>query len=177
MVLDLFKLKDVKCEEIDDPIFEGKCIKIEIGEEEVGRLGILSEKILKKFGIDENGEIGFCDFKMESIVKILKKQKFVEAKNEIKAQKIQRDMSLEVDKKIKFSEILDVIYGLNEEKITDIKLFSVYEDEKLDSENKKVYSISIYFADKNKILDGDEVGEIMQKIEEQYKNKIGAKIR
>ena len=66
--------------------------------------------------------------------------------------------------------------GLNISKLVDIKLFDIFESEKL-GQDKRSLAISFTFADKEKTLTDTEIDAMMNKITVSYEKELAAEIR
>ena len=89
---------------------------------------------------------------------------------------VQRDLSLVVDKNLSYQSVEDVVQKLHLQKLIDVRLFDVFENEKL-GENKKSLAITCTFLDKEKTLTDTEVDSIMNKITNVLEKELNAEIR
>jgi len=89
---------------------------------------------------------------------------------------VQRDLSMVVDKNVSFQSAKDVVQNLHLSKLTDIKLFDVFENEKLGND-KKSFAITFTFLDKEKTLTDKEIDGFMNKIILNLEKELNAEIR
>jgi phenylalanyl-tRNA synthetase beta chain len=89
---------------------------------------------------------------------------------------VQRDLSIVVDKKLTYQSVADVVHNLHLNRLVDLKLFDVFENEKL-GENKKSFAITFTFLDKEKTLTDKEVENFMNKIITNLEKQLNAEIR
>ncbi len=89
---------------------------------------------------------------------------------------VNRDLSIVIDKTISYKVIENSIASLRLQKLTDIKLFDVFESEKLGKE-KKSFAITFTFYDKEKTLTDIEVDSIMDRIINILEKENNAEIR
>lgn len=89
---------------------------------------------------------------------------------------VNRDLSMVVDKKTTYQAVEDLVHSLRLKKLTGVKLFDVFENEKLGA-NKKSFAVSFTFLDKEKTLTDKEVDGMMNKIIELLETSLHAEIR
>ncbi len=94
----------------------------------------------------------------------------------IKFPQVNRDLSLIVDKTISYQSVENSIISLSLSKLTGIKLFDVFESEKL-AKGKKSFAITFTFLDKEKTLTDIEVDSMMKRIINILEKEINAEIR
>jgi len=87
-----------------------------------------------------------------------------------------RDISILVNRDIRMSDILNIIYQSDPKIIFDVDLFDIYEGKNL-PENKKSLSFHLIFQAEDHTLTNDEVGKAIEKIIINLKNKFNAEIR
>jgi len=81
-----------------------------------------------------------------------------------------------LDKSITFGEIEKAIKKLNLYKLQEIKLFDVFESDKL-GEGKKSLAVNFTFLDEEKTLTDKEIDGMMQKIMQACEKELNAAIR
>ena len=91
-------------------------------------------------------------------------------------QKSERDFAFVVDKEVKAQELIDVISHVDQNLISNIKVFDVYEGNNI-PENQKSIAISVTIQSFEKTLNDNDLEKINKKIIETVENKTGAKIR
>lgn len=89
---------------------------------------------------------------------------------------VNRDLSMVVDKKTTYQSVEDLVHSLHLKKLTGVKLFDVFENEKL-GVNKKSFAISFTFLDKEKTLTDKEVDGMMNKMIDLLETSLHAEIR
>jgi len=136
-------------------------------------LGLVSQKQLKQFDIDT--EVFFADFKWETMLKLLNKQK-VNYKEISKFQGVKRDLALLLDKETRFDEIERLAFATEKKLLKEVSLFDVYEGKNIE-QGKKSYAVSFIIQDENKTLEESQIENIMQKLIHTFEEKLGAKIR
>lgn len=89
---------------------------------------------------------------------------------------VRRDLSLVLDKQVKFDKVEAIIKKQNNKLISGINVFDVYEGKPLESSQKAV-SISIDLYDENKTLSDQDIDPLMEKLIQQFETELNAIIR
>jgi phenylalanyl-tRNA synthetase beta chain len=139
----------------------------------VGKLVDVSKKHLKIFDIKQ--PVYFIDFIYEAILNLVIKKEIVFTELS-KFQPVQRDLAVTVDKSLAFGEVENAVKKLNLTKLQEIRLFDVFESEKLGM-NKKSFAINFTFLDESKTLTDKEIDEMMQQIIVAIEKQLNAEIR
>ncbi len=138
--------------------------------------GEIHPSILKKTDIKTESLIGFEIF-LDNL-KLPKnslnnlKSKFVTSD----FQKSERDFAFVVNKTVKAQDLINAILSVDQNLISNIKVFDVYEGENI-PENKKSIAISVTIQSSEKTLNDNDLENINNSIIKTVENKTGAKIR
>ncbi|HEU4471970.1 MAG TPA: phenylalanine--tRNA ligase subunit beta, partial [Flavisolibacter sp.] len=89
---------------------------------------------------------------------------------------VERDLALVVPTAMNYGQIKDQIGKLRLGKLTDIRLFDVFESEKLGA-GKKSLAINFTFLDEEKTLTDKEIDGWMTKIMTTLEKELNAEIR
>ena len=89
---------------------------------------------------------------------------------------INKDLAVLVDKTISSEEIAKLIKKSAGSLLTNVEVFDVYEGKNIE-ENKRSIAYSLSFGKQDRTLTDEEVNDIMNKVIENLKNKIGAELR
>jgi phenylalanyl-tRNA synthetase beta chain len=89
---------------------------------------------------------------------------------------VHRDLSMVVDRTLQYQLIEDAVRSIGLQKLTDVRLFDVFESEKIGG-NRKSLAISFSFLDPDKTLNEKEIDGMMKKIMTVLETKVGAEIR
>ncbi|MEO6454820.1 MAG: phenylalanine--tRNA ligase subunit beta [Ginsengibacter sp.] len=138
----------------------------------IGDIGIISKSVLEKFDIKQ--QVVFADLNWKNIVQFSKKTTVYREIPKFPA--VNRDLSIVVNKNIVYSQIENIVNRLNINELKNVKLFDVFESEKLGTD-KKAFAISLTFIDTVKTLTDKEIDVWMNKIIEAFKNELSAEIR
>ena len=137
------------------------------------QIGLVNKNILDKFSSKQ--PVLFADLGWENILEASKKVpiEYIEIP---KFPAVHRDLSLVVNKNISYAQIENLVKNLNISKLVNVKLFDVFESEKIGL-NKKSYAISFTFIDKEKTLTDKETDAMMNKIVVSFETGLSAEIR
>jgi phenylalanyl-tRNA synthetase beta chain len=162
-----FKIK----EEIPEYFEYG--ITYTINEKPAVVFGKISKATAKYFDIKQ--EVYFAEFDWDVVLKsILKKPiSFTELP---KFPSVRRDLALLLDKKITFAQVEEIAYITEKKLLKEVKLFDVYEGDKL-PEGKKSYALAFILQDTSQTMSDKVISGIMNKLMYQYKNLLNAEVR
>ena len=89
---------------------------------------------------------------------------------------VRRDFALLVDNNITFEAIYKIARQTEKSLLKDINLFDVYEGKNL-PDGKKSYALSFIIQDTTKTLTDVQIDKIMNKLQTNFENEIGAQLR
>jgi phenylalanyl-tRNA synthetase beta chain len=89
---------------------------------------------------------------------------------------VERDLSIIVPVDMKYEKINEQVRKLQLSKLQDVKLFDVFESEKLGSD-KKSFAINFTFSDDDKTLTDKEIDSWMSRIMNTFEKELNAEIR
>ncbi len=138
----------------------------------VGFLGIVAPKILQEFSVQQ--EVFYAEINWAAIISIPSKP--VKYKHLPKYPKSRRDLALLVDKSVSYKELHDLAFKSEENLLTAVNLFDVYEGKNL-PENKKSYALSFYLQNTERTLKDSEIENVMTKILANFKKNLNAELR
>ncbi|PWT95082.1 MAG: phenylalanine--tRNA ligase subunit beta [Bacteroidetes bacterium] len=135
--------------------------------------GKVSHSLLQKFDIKQN--VFYADFAWEDLVSIATGQKLVY--QEIpRFPAVQRDLAIILDKNIPYEKVENVVRKLQIPRLQSMKLFDVFESEKLGA-GKKSVAVSFTFLDEERTMTDSEIDEMMKKILDGFESQLNAVIR
>jgi len=138
--------------------------------------GEIHPNILKKIDIKTESLIGFEIFldnlKLPKKTLNDQKTKFVVSDY----QKSERDFAFIVNKDLTSQDLINAVSNVDQNLISNIKIFDVYEGENI-PENQKSIAISVSIQSFEKTLNDSDLEKINKLIIETVENKTGAKIR
>lgn len=144
-----------------------------LGDKPVLTTGIVSPGTLERFDIRQ--EVFFADFNWELIAANASEQKIIF--DELPKQlPVHRDLSLLLPKTVSFGAVENAIHKLHLARLQSIRLFDVFESDKLGS-GKKSLAIAFTFLDKDKTLNDMEIDALMEQIVHTMEKDLKAEIR
>ena len=163
---------EINIEEHNDESFELSSL-IKFKNKTIGQLGMVSEKKLKIFGIKQ--PVLYADMFWDELMATRKDKMFVYTEVS-RFPPVQRDLALVLSKEISYNQLKKTITSLNIPQLQSIKLFDVFESEKLGI-GKKSMAVNFTFMDKTKTLTDKEIDEMMGKLIEVCKKMLNTEIR
>lgn len=160
-------------EQTSDDVYSAVLVYKTRGGKEIGKAGIISKNILRKFDIEN--DVYFAEFNFAMLCKESIKTKTTYSELS-KFPPVKRDLALLVDTSIKFSDIEKVARESERKLLKEISLFDVYEGKNLEA-GKKSYAVSFILQDAEKTLADKQIDAVMNKIITNLENKVGAKLR
>ena len=135
-------------------------------------LGSVSKAQLKKFDISQ--PVFYACVQWDVLVKAFSKQttRFEELS---KFPAVKRDLALLIDKSVNYKQIEELAFATEKKLLKDVNLFDIYEGEKLG--NKKSYAVSFTLLNNEATLTDKQIEGVMEKLVNNYKEKLGAELR
>ncbi len=141
--------------------------------EVVLQAAIVHKKILSSFDIKQ--PVFFADFKWDILSKIAAGNK--PAFSQIpKFPAVQRDLAMIVPSRLAYEEVEKTVQKIKLNKLHGIKLFDIFESEKLGAD-KKSMAVNFTFLDEEKTLTDQEIDGWMNKIMTALEKEVQAEIR
>ena len=136
-------------------------------------IGSISSKVKSKFDI--NQDVYYASIDIDQVLKLVSTD-FIKYKPLSKFPIVYRDLAFILEKNITFSEIKELVFKSGIKNLVDMKLFDVYEGDKIPNE-KKSYAINFSISNNEKTLNDKDIRQIMNKIQKKIENKFNAIIR
>ena len=155
----------------NDLLVEG--LAITINKKQVADFGKVSKKVLAHFSIKQ--PVYYAEINWDNVLELMMMNK-TKYKELAKFPTSRRDLSLLLDKSIKFEEIEEIAVKTDRKILKEVGLFDIYEGKNL-AEGKKSYAVSFLFQDENKTLVDKQIEKIMTKIQGELESKLGASLR
>ena len=90
--------------------------------------------------------------------------------------KVRRDLSLVLDKSVKYQDIKELAQKTERNILSEINVFDVYEGEHIE-EGKKSYSVSFMLQDVKQTLTDKVIDKTMERLMKIFESELGAVIR
>jgi len=147
-------------------------IAIASGTDTLVEFGTIKKSILKHFDIKQ--EVFYADFNWNLVLKLIGgKIKFTDIP---KYPEVRRDLALLVDTNVSFDSLYTIARQSEKSLLKDINLFDVYEGKNL-PEGKKSYALSFILQDNSKTLTDEQIDKILNKLQKNFENELGATLR
>ena len=161
--------------EFDDPFTQenGVHYSIKYRNNNLGTLSEINKAYLQGFEIKQ--PVYFIDLNYTVLLNLLEKQKIVYSEVG-KFPSVQRDLAVLANKALPFGDIEKAIKKLNISKLQEIRLFDIFESDKLGT-GKKSLAINFTFTDEEKTLTDKEIDEMMQKIMQTFEKDLLTEVR
>ena len=169
-------------EEINDPPFSKglKYMRVRSVDDtnrlpdEIAYMGFVHPSFLKMFEI-ETSEIIFADLYLEKLFEsYLQKQTTYSEPSKFPF--VERDLSLLLDKSVRYADIKKTIEQSAKPYLKEIKLFDYYEGKNIPAD-KKSYAVRLYLQDRTKTLTDKEIDAVMHQVITDLKKQCKAELR
>jgi phenylalanyl-tRNA synthetase beta chain len=158
--------------EITDDIYSEGLV-YNLNNKVIAAIGILQKKILQK--TDVKAPVYYADFNWNNVMKLIQPDK-VAFEELPRFPEVRRDLSMVLDKEIKFSQIRLIASKTEKKLLKKINLFDVYEGDKI-AEGKKSYAVSFILQDAEKTLTDQQIDKIMSSLAQSLEKELGVQIR
>ena len=139
----------------------------------VADAGEVNQKVLAQFGIKQ--PVFFAALNWDAVLKLALNQTL--AITELpRFPSVLRDISMVVPKQLPYAEVENSVNKLKLAKLQEVKLFDIFESEKLGADKKSI-AVSFTFLDEEKTLTDKEIDGWMSKIRGVLENELKAEIR
>jgi len=139
----------------------------------LGTITKIDTNLLEKFDIKQN--VVFVELNYKNLLSTNAKQEII-FKEIVQHPSVERDLALIVDKKIKYSNIENLLKKLAIPFLQQFSLFDIFESDKI-GRDKKSLAINFTFLNNEKTLTDAEVNEVMEKIAKKLEYDLNAEIR
>ena len=147
-------------------------LSMQLNGEKIVELGKINTQLASKFEIKQT--VFVADFYWDAILNFSDNQ--VRFKEISKYPSVERDLAVVVPKAMKYREISERIEKLKLTQLKNVKLFDVFESEKLGAD-KKSMAMNFTFLDEEKTLTDKEIDSWMNKIVTTLEKELNAEIR
>ncbi|MFM7729123.1 MAG: phenylalanine--tRNA ligase subunit beta, partial [Flavobacteriales bacterium] len=148
-------------------------VEVAAGKLSIGILGALHSSILKAFDVKQ--EVWYAELNWENVLKAIPSKR-TSYKQPEKFPAVRRDLSLLIDKAVRYADIEKVAFDTERKLLRDVNLFDVYEGKNLDA-GKKSYAVSFTLQDTTKTMTDQQVDQVMTRIQAALLEKLGAGLR
>lgn len=171
-VLARLGITQVQEKPVNDPNYSD-AISLQINGKELGILGIVDKKILKKMDVAQ--EVFFAELDWDLILKNASEFQ-LKYKEISKFPAVKRDLALLIDKNIVYKDLFESTQELKMDLLKSVQLFDVYEGDKL-PEGKKSYAMSFMLQNEEKTLSDVEIDGVMNELIRNFQQNFKAELR
>ena len=150
----------------------GKSARAIIGNSVISKFGSVHPRVLSNYNVDT--EFFVAEIDIDKIFKFYKENK--KYKPIPKYPSVVFDLNVVADDNILTQDIEKIIKANSKGVLEKLEIFDVYTGSQI-SEGKRSISYRITFRDRQKTLNDVEINKIIQRILENLKNSLGAKLR
>lgn len=136
-------------------------------------LGAVNPELSRRF--DCKQAVFFADFRWDSLLELALKRK-IEFRELPRQLPVYRDLAMIVDQALPYERVEKAIRGVKLDKLQEVKLFDIFESEKL-GKGKKSLAVSFTFLDEEKTLTDTEIDGMVGRIMGALEKEVQAEIR
>lgn len=163
---------EIEKEQSNGMYHPGRTANCKVGADIIATFGEIHPVIINNYGIGQR--VYVAELNVDKIVKYAKaNKKYVEIP---KYPAVERDIAIIVEEQIEVGQIEKVIAKKAKKNLEEVKLFDVYRDEKI-GENKKSVAYALKFRAKDRTMNDEEIGKIMEEIVAELEKSLDAKLR
>ena len=148
-------------------------VALTVNSKELVSLGTVRHSILKKMDIKQ--ETLYAEFNWDQVI-ALAKMNDIRYKEIPKYPEVKRDFALLLDDSITFQQVYTIGRRTEKRILKNINLFDVYKGDKLPA-GKKSYAVSFTLQDSQRTLTDKQIDKIMDKLQRNYREELGAELR
>ena len=134
--------------------------------------GKINDSLCEYFGIQQT--VYYAQLDWELLLRLIKMDK--QFKPIPKYPRVRRDLSIIVDKSIRFARIEILAYKIEKKLIDQINVFSIFENDSI-GKDKRSYAIAFFLQDTAKTLKDKQIDKIMSNLIAVFEKELGAIIR
>ncbi|MFN8153945.1 MAG: phenylalanine--tRNA ligase subunit beta [Bacteroidia bacterium] len=144
-----------------------------VGKKLLAVAGKVAKPVLK--AADVSQAVWFADIRMENLLALMDTRDR-EIPGPPKFPEVRRDLSMLLDKSVRYSELEALAYATEPKLLRKVNLFDVYEGDKIE-QGRKSYALSFTLRDEEATLQDKQIDAVMEKLMKQFEGKLGAVIR
>ncbi|WFB35153.1 phenylalanine--tRNA ligase subunit beta [Kiritimatiellota bacterium B12222] len=168
----------LRCEELiqfvvgEDPTFEpGQAALLKLGDEIVGRIGLLSKTLKIKYKL--TGPVALAELNLDALIPAQKLPPTMDPVPTFPS--ITRDVALILDSHVTHQQVMDVVNQKRAKDLIQVTLFDLFESDKL-GQNKKSMAYRFTYQNAKKTLTDKAVEKMHGQIEQRLLSDLSAQI-
>ncbi|HPQ09417.1 MAG TPA: phenylalanine--tRNA ligase subunit beta [Bacteroidia bacterium] len=176
IVEQILKLSNVEFSfnELSEQPFSNSIVYFDKNKKEIARVGFIHSSFTKRFEI-ENTHIIYAEINLDTLFNHYCNKKVTYSEIP-KFPVVERDLSLLLDKSVRYADIKSTIEKAAKQYLIKLELFDYYEGKNI-PENKKSYAVRLYLQDRTKTLTDKEIDSIMNKVIDALTKQCKAELR
>ncbi|MDB5230546.1 MAG: phenylalanine--tRNA ligase subunit beta [Chitinophagaceae bacterium] len=148
-------------------------LSISLNNKIIGSLQMVNSLQLQVFGIKQ--PVCYAEINFNLLLRSVERQNIV-YEEVSKFPAVERDLAIVINKSVQYDEVSRLIDNLKLKKLQQIRLFDIYEGEKL-GEGKKSMALNFIFSDTEKTLTDKEIDGLMNRLMQTFEKELSAEIR
>jgi len=144
-----------------------------VNKKDLAVMGKVKQSLLKVTDVKQ--PVYYADVNWDALVKAAGKTK-VEYNEISKFPSVRRDLALLIDSAVKFEQLESIARSTERKLLKEVNIFDVYEGDKLEA-GKKSYALSFILQDNEATLTDKQIESVMTKLQKNFEEQLGAKIR
>ena len=164
-------MEELKLEQLEKPSWAdiNAYLNISYNDEVIGSLGLLSMQVMNESKIKRTN-VALFEINMEKLVPYTSRTNKYERLPELPL--VEKDLSIIVDKEVKWADILDTIKS----KVKEVEFVDEYKGEKIPLDKKSI-TLKVRMVNEGTTMTSDEINEKMASILKCLDKRCGAKLR
>lgn len=149
-------------------------LAVRLGETIVLEAGSVRPELEKRFDIRQ--EVFFIDIRWDELMGLALTREILFA-GMPRQLPVYRDLAMVVDKSLSFGRVEETIKAIRLDKLQEVRLFDIFENEEKLGKGKKSLAVSLTFLDEEKTLTDKEIDGMVQRIMGALEKEVQAEIR
>ena len=150
----------------------GLTLHRQAGAPALGVVGTYDARLAKRFDVDQ--PVYWAELDWAALLKAA--QPKITARELPRFPEVRRDVSLVVDKAVRFADIAAVARRTERKLLTDLNVFDVYEGDRLET-GKKAVAVAFTLQDPEQTLTDKVIDGTMNRLMQQFEKQLGAVVR
>ena len=139
----------------------------------ITEFGFINQEFLSKFDI--RADVYYGELNWTNLLTCISGHQVIFSELP-KFPEVKRDLSMIIDRSVRYEDIRKLAFTTEKEKLKNISLFDIYEGKNIE-EGKKSYAVSFILQDMNGTLTEAQIDSIINRLATAYEKKLGAQIR
>jgi phenylalanyl-tRNA synthetase beta chain len=165
-------LSKIEIKPLEHELLEGGLVYLN-NNLKLAEFGNVKKELLKEFDIKQEVFAGEINWTL--VLELCKNHK-ISFKELPRFPEVHRDLSMILDTKVTYEQLVNVAKKTERKLIRNIQLFDVYQGDKIEK-GKKSYALSFTLQDQEKTLTDSQIDKVMNNLMKAFEKELGAQIR